>query len=117
MASKDKVTIGLTQNGKTFLDQIFKLGWFHQDLDLAKFAISYAISKKVNQGEAKGASTVWNVGSLDSDGSVSFLIGEIYGERETPYKLAEYLIDEGLKMIVERVNKKPDISLFELLAA
>ncbi len=116
MSNKDKVTIGLTQGGKACLDRILKLGWFNHDMDLAKFAMAFAIARKVIPGEAKGAATVWNVGSLDSDGSVSTIIQELCGERESPYKLAEHLIDEGLKLIVEQINARPEISLEELLA-
>lgn len=115
MSSQDKRTIGLTTNGKSFSETIMKVGWFSQDMDLAKFAMSVAIQKKIGRGDAKGASTIWNVGSFDPDQNVKFVLSEFYNETQEPYRLAEFLIDEGLKIIVERLKANPEMTLLELV--
>jgi hypothetical protein len=112
--SKDINTVGLTTAGDSALETIFKLGWFTLKMDLAKFALTYAIARDVKVGEIKGTSTVWNIGTLDADGSMALIVKEFYGEQETPYRCAEFLIDVGLRLMLERIEKNPDIGLTDL---
>ena len=48
---------------------------------------------------------------------VKFVLSEFYNETQEPYRLAEFLIDEGLKIIVERLKANPEMTLLELVGS
>lgn len=108
MAS-DKKTIGVTKANASSLAQLVSSGHFGSELDAAKFAMAHAIKSGVQIGSAEGAETKWNVGSVDPDGSMRSLLEALFPETDEPYRLAEHLINEGIKLLASRVGGSADL--------
>jgi len=86
--SADKNTIGVTQENREFLDEVISRGFFNDQIDAAKLGLSIAIRQGLPAGEASGVDTKWNVGSFDKDGHLRTLLGALYPDVATPYRLA-----------------------------
>lgn len=98
-AGGDKRTIGITRANEHSLAALVHAGGFASELDAAKFAMAHAIEQGTEIGTADGANTKWNVGTVDSDGGLRALVEAIYGVIAEPYRLIEYLINEGLRLL------------------
>jgi hypothetical protein len=108
MAS-DKKTIGVTKSNGSALAQLVAAGHFGSELDAAKFAMAHAIKCGVKSGSAEGAETKWNVGSVDPDGSMRSLLEALFPEADEPYRLAEHLMNEGIKLLATRLGGSADL--------
>ena len=111
----DKKTIGLTTENKLLVQNIINKGQFKDQMDVAKFAMSYAINVGVSIGYAEGTDTIWNVGSFDSDGEIKTIIQAIYPDTEVPYRTAEYLYNEGLKLIGRKLSQDENLDFLTLI--
>lgn len=107
--STDKNTIGVTKENGEFLDDVISRDLFNDQIDAAKFGLSLAIREGVAAGEASGVDTKWNVGSFDKDGHLRSVLAAIYPDVETPYRLAEYLINQGLGLLKTHLAENPDL--------
>lgn len=99
VASSDKRTIGVTPANEPSLTALVAAGGFISELDAAKFAMAHAIEQGTEIGTVEGPSTKWNVGTVDTDASLRALIEAFYGAVPEPYRLIEYLINEGLRLL------------------
>jgi hypothetical protein len=95
----DKRTIGITRANEQSLAALVAAGAFGSELDAAKFAMAHAIEQGAEVGTVEGTSTKWNVGTVDPDASLKALIESLYGAVAEPYRLIEYLINEGLRLL------------------
>lgn len=107
--SSDKKTIGVSPANEASLAAVIQAGNFGSELDAAKFAMAHAISQGVEPGMTEGASTKWNIGTVDASGSLRALIESVYGETAEPYRLIEHLINEGLRGLDPGGAVPPDI--------
>lgn len=107
--SSDKRTIGISVANEKSLAALVQAGSFNSELDAAKFALAYAVSKDVQPGTAEGANTKWNVGTVDSDGSLRSVIEAVFDDVSEPYRLIEYLINEGLVLLRSDDAVPPDV--------
>jgi len=82
---------------------------FKDQIDAAKFAMSLAINSGIGDGPAEGADTTWNIGSFDPNGELRTLIPLLFPNIDTPYRLIEYLINAGLKIIGTQLANNKDI--------
>ena len=105
----DKKTIGVTKTNAATLADLVATGHFGSELDAAKFAMAYAIKEGVAAGTADGAETKWNVGSVDPDGSMRSLLEAMYPNGTEPYRLAEHLMNEGIKNLAETLGSGGDL--------
>jgi hypothetical protein len=105
----DKKTVGITKSNAPALADLVSHGRFASELDAAKFAMAYAIKSGVTGGSTEGAETKWNVGSIDPDGSVRSLIEALCSEASEPYRLAEHLINEGIKLLAGKLSAGGDL--------
>ena len=114
----DRKTLGLTPANRQIYDKLLEEGWFKEGIDLAKFAMSVAIERGVpaEDGKVEGTETVWNVGSFDPDAELRNLIPILFPETETPYRLVEFYVNAGLKLIGEKMAKDPYFELHELFS-
>ena len=101
----DKRTIGLTARNRDVIEQMTASGFFKDQMDCAKFALSVAINSNAPSTQVEGAETVWNVGSLDPDGEIKSLLPALFPGTETPYRLAESLINSGLDIIGRGIER------------
>jgi hypothetical protein len=97
--ANDKKTIGITKSNAAMLNDFISAGYFGSELDAAKFAMAYAIKMGTKAGSADGAETKWNVGSVDPDGTIKAVLEAFYSDVAEPYRLLEYLMNEGIKML------------------
>lgn len=95
----DKRTIGITPANEHSLAALVAAGAFGSELDAAKFAMAHAVEQGTEVGTVNGPSTKWNVGTVDPDASLKALIESFYGTVAEPYRLIEYLINEGLRLL------------------
>ena len=108
MAS-DKKTVGITKGNATALAELVSAGRFASEMDAAKFAMAYAIKSGVTHGSTEGAETKWNVGSIDPDGSVRSLVEALCPDVSEPYRVAEHLMNEGIKMLTAQFGRGADL--------
>lgn len=100
----DKKTIGLTPEGDSIMQVIMDTNYFKDKIDAAKLAMSLAINAGFQPSQVERASTIWNVGSFDSDGQLKHLISILYADCQTPYRYIENLIDAGLKIAKSKLD-------------
>lgn len=105
----DKKTIGITKGNSAALAGLVLAGRFGSELDAAKFAMAYAIRAGLAGGNTDGAETKWNVGSVDPDGSLRSLLEALYPESVEPYRLAEHLINQGIKRLSADIGESGDL--------
>lgn len=119
MAAEDKKTIGVSDRGGPVLDTLVEGGRFADAIDAAKFAMGLAIRARVGEGvpapTVEGAGTKWNVGSFDPNNDLQTLLVALYPGVETPYRLLEYLIDEGLKLVAAHIAESGMIDVSDLI--
>src|SRR5437588_2992961 len=113
--TEDKKTIGLTPENRSVMEQIMEKGFFRDQKDAALLAMAYAINKEVSPGNFEGTNTIWNVGSLDPEGEVRSLVGNLFPDVNTPYRLAEYLINAGLALMGSEMATDPGLDLTDFL--
>ena len=99
----DKKTIGLTPAGEKIMQQVMELGCFKDMMDAAKFAMSVAIRSGATPSSIEGASTIWNVGSFDSDGHIRQIFPVLFLDCDSPYRATESLVNQGLNILSKRM--------------
>jgi hypothetical protein len=107
--SVDKRTIGIASSNERVLAELVSAGHFGSELEASKFAMAYAIKREVPMGTAEGANTKWNVGTVDSDGSLKLVVEALYPSCSEPYRLVEHLMNEGLKLLDAGEGLPPDV--------
>ena len=98
----DKVDIGLTPEANTLLAEILALGWLDEDQDVARFALGFAVRAGVQPGTTTGAKTKWASGNFDNTGEIRGVVRALYPATETPVRLMEHLVHEGLRLVHAR---------------
>lgn len=113
MAGADRRQIGLTEAGTAAIAMLTeRLGWFGEAQEAGRFALAYAIREGVNEGSTTGSlETHWSPGGFDPTGDIRSILRAAYPENTTPVRLMEYLIDEGLRRITEKVQQGKDSPL------
>ena len=107
---KDIEQIGMHPSAKEILDEIRDGGWFNEDTDLMKFALSYAIKNKLEPHQGP-FNTSHNAKSFDKDGKVNDLIQLYFPKEENIYRLAQGLLNKGLIKIGEKFKEEEDFLL------
>jgi hypothetical protein len=107
MANEDRKQIGLTDDGKATVALLTEqLGWFEEAQEAARFALAWSVREGIVPGQATGTvETRWSPDLFDPTGEIRNLLRVVYPENETPVRLMEYLIDEGLRRIATLVNE------------
>ncbi|WP_416268603.1 hypothetical protein SD235_00080 [Burkholderia cepacia] len=105
----DKKTIGISKSNAAALNTLVAAGRFGSELDAAKFAMAYAIKLGLPAGTSDGTDTKWNVGSVDPDGSLRPLLEALFPTCSEPYRLAEYLMNEGISRLIETLGDGEDL--------
>lgn len=117
--AEDKRTIGVTEAADRVLATMVEQGHFADGIDAAKFAMALAINAGANtDGEdltVEGTTTKWNVGSFDPDSQLRSLINALYPDIDLPYRLLEFLIDDGLQRVSEHIESIGELDVIALL--
>ena len=112
---RDRETIGLTAENAGVLAEIEERGWFLEGQDIARFCMAYAIRAKVPEGATSGTETRWAAGNFDKTGEIRALLAALYPNCQTPVRLMEHLVNEGLRMVSSRVRSSDSVGPAELM--
>ncbi len=111
----DKKTVGLSADAQLAVDTIMETGMFRDQMDVAKLGLALAIARRLPPTEMAGVPTKWNVGSFDQDGQVRNSVLALYSDYQTPYRIAESLMNQGVPMLLEYIDGSGDLDLEGLL--
>lgn len=99
---RDRVTVGVTPEGAENLAALMETGWFQDEMDAYRLAISIALAESLDAGAVTGAQTKFNVGTLDRDGRLSQLV-TVLRDSARPYDQSERLAHAGLQLLRRRI--------------
>ena len=120
--ANDLTTIQLSGRASEVADSIYQKGYFDDRAAIAKLGFAYAISryyKKFDLEEydknldMKGSN--YNVGSLDGDKSIFYIISILYPETEAPYRYARAIMCYGLEKLGELNDRGELYPIYEML--
>lgn len=100
----DRKSVGLSTECQSILAEIDELRWFPDLQDAARFCMSYAIRKGVQDGTTFETQTRWASGNFDSTGEIRAVLSVLYPECKAPVRLMEHLVNEGIKLIGQRLR-------------
>src|SRR5438045_3923846 len=102
----EKTTVGVTESGAAHLTEVIASGWFSEEIDAYRVAISIALRKGIAtpQADMSGVRTKFNTGSLDGDGSLGRVL-EAFGlpDGDSKYSYAQRLADAGLACLAQNL--------------
>ena len=101
--ANDKESIGLTSISQQRIAELEGRGWFNEAADIARFCLAYAVRAKIPTGDAGKVETRWAAGNFDKAGEIRALMRVMYPDCDTPNRLMEHLVNEGLEMVHARV--------------
>ena len=110
----DKKTIGLTPNGERLIEAVMETGLFRDKLDAAKFAMALAIRDHEQPAPLEKTSTIWNVGSFDSEDRLKQIVPLLVPGCDEPYRAIESLIEKGLVRL-EAMRQAGPLDLAQML--
>lgn len=102
----DRRTLGVTPAAQQLLDSLMALGWFREEADVFRLAVSVALARglKKDPSDIVGRNTKWNVGTLDSDGRLRDLVRALAPESgDRPFAYAELTAHAGLEWLKTRL--------------
>ena len=105
-ARDDKRTLGVTADGAEALEKIMSTGWFPEEMDAYRVAISLAFANDLmkNPSEMTGVATKWNIGTLDPDDVLLSMAVAFSDEHvDRPYAHAEARAAAGLVYLKRRL--------------
>lgn len=108
----DKVTVGLTAEGRAALAEIMGTGWFRDEVDAYRVAIALALSKGLVTDESRltGVETKFNVGTLNRNDEVRQLVSRLGPEGTTrPIEYSERLADAGLRFLATKLVQQDEM--------
>ncbi len=100
----------MTADNQLILEAIDARGWFSKKEDIAKFCMGYAIRAGTAEGSTTGTDTRWAVGNFDKTGEIRTVVTALYPGAETPVRLIEHLVNEGLRFIGGRLRTVTDLA-------
>lgn len=110
----DRRTLGVTAEGAEALDEIMNTGWFAEEMDAYRVAISLAFANGLvkDPSEMTGTSTKWNIGTLDPEDVLLSMVLALSDEPpDRPYAHAEARAAAGLVYLKRRlVDEKAEIA-------
>lgn len=101
---RDRESIGLDPETQAILADLETRGWFLDGQDIARFCMAYAIRAKTTEGTTPGTETRWAAGNFDKSGEIRSVLGALYPDCQTPVRLMEHLVNEGLRMVAARLR-------------
>ncbi len=115
--AEDKRTIGVTKAADAVLEIMVQQGHFVDGIDAAKFAMAVAINADagIESLSVEGTNTKWNVGSFDPDSQLRALLTALFPDTDEPYRLLEFLVDDGLQRIREHIESEGEFDVVAML--
>ncbi|MER8784764.1 hypothetical protein NKH60_26675 [Mesorhizobium sp. M1006] len=85
------------------MEEILNKDWFNEAQEAARFSMAYAIKADVTPGATPGVDTRWASGLFDPTGEIVSLVNALYPEVTTPVRAIENFVNEGLRLVHERL--------------
>jgi hypothetical protein len=98
----DKKTIGATAPGEATLEVMLQEGHFKDAINAAHFAIAVALLRGLSPQDLSDAGTKWGTASFERLREALPALGY---ETTEPYRALESLLDQGLKVIQDDIDK------------
>lgn len=111
---QDITQFGLTKENNVIIKQLEELGFFPNQMEAAKFALSFAIRSGVQPGTISQAENKWHTGGFDQDGNLADVIRILFPEVQAPYRVIEYLVNSGLTMLGQHLAQNGTIDILSL---
>ena len=115
--TEDRNSIGLTPANKDYIKIVKDNMKFKDLLAIGKMAFSYALRMNYDseiRSFSEGTTTVWNIGSLDTDHELFDIVNFLAPDIERPYDYIEAAINVGLKHLRD-LFPSGDINLISLM--
>jgi len=100
----DRESIGLTAETQSILAELEERGWFPEGQDAARFAWRTPFAPKSSKEPLPEPKRDGLPGTLTGRAKFRALLAALYPGCETPVRLMEHLVNEGLRMISARVR-------------
>jgi hypothetical protein len=100
---QDRRSIGLSSESQRLIEEILSKDWFGEAQEVARFSMAYAMRSGAQPGVTHGVDTRWSSGLFDPTGEIVALVGALYPEVTTPVRAIESLVNEGLRLVHERL--------------
>ena len=115
--TKEPTTIGLSESGHRKLQSLKEDGYFREMTDAYRFSIALALAHGAKPKKSKnGRKTIFNVGTLDPDGSLFAAISALReGNDEPIWRTAEGLAEWGVEEL-SKLSNSGEIAFGELLS-
>lgn len=98
---RDRRTVGVTPTAKQHLDSLMALGWFNEEADVFRIAVSVALAHGLsNDSKEGGRITKWSHSTIDPDGRLRDLVNALAPESsQRPFAYTEALATAGLEWL------------------
>lgn len=101
----DLTGIGLSPEAERINNRLVEdLGWFNEAQEAARLAMAYALERGVGIGSEPNRETRWTISLFDRTGEIQSLVAVVYPACDTPVRQIEHLVNQGLRMIGERLD-------------
>lgn len=102
---RDRESIGLDPASIRVVERLVEeLEWFGEAQDAARLAFAYAVRAGIGEGAAPSTETRWSAGLFDKTGEIRATVTGLYPDCRTPIRQIEFLVNEGLRLINERLD-------------
>src|SRR5690606_17254083 len=100
----DKVALGLTPLAQQQLEALTAKGWLDDEQHAGRSCLACGVRADAGAGVVSGVKTTWASGNCDPSREIRAVIQTLYAECETPVRLMEYLVHEGLRLVTDRLE-------------
>ncbi|MDB9797708.1 hypothetical protein OAB85_03500 [Pseudomonadales bacterium] len=119
MSAFEKRTVAISNHHENMLKRIQKQFDFSQEQEVYKFALGFAVSKKIETPTSPmpmQRTTKWASGNFDANGEVSSLISTLYPDADDIRLQAMILAEAGLVRINDFLDHNEEVdTLSDLL--
>jgi len=117
----DKKTLGLNQEADRLVESLVStLKWFPDKQSAGRFCFAYALvtqhePRSPNVPDNTPRTTVWNIGTIDGDGTMRQLLATLGVSNDPNYRMVEDLMNLGAMLLQKRLSDNPSIRLWDVI--
>jgi len=117
----DKKTLGLNHEVHSFVEALVSSWkWFPDQQSAGRFCFAYALVRQqgadpIQDVDDAPRTTVWNVGTIDSDGTMRQLLAILGVSEEASYRMVEDLMNLGATLLQKRLSDNPSVGLWDII--
>ena len=107
MSIAEPTTIGLSKSAHEKLKWLKEEEYFRELLDGYRFAVGLTLAQRIDPPEVQNQTTIFNVGTVDSDQSLKRSVEILMGDRirdTSVYKMVERLAEWGVNELASQAE-------------